>query len=43
MLVLNMCSFQKKILANLTFVLIYCLRKYALEGDLKDSCTLKIL
>ena len=37
-----MCSFQKKMLSNLTCVLIYSLTKYVLEDGFKDSCVLKI-
>ena len=37
MLMLNASSFQKKILSNLTCILIYSLTKCALEDSLKDS------
>ena len=43
MLILNTCSFQKKILSNLTCVLIYSLPKRVLEDGFKDSCVLKAL
>ena len=37
MLMLNASSYQKKILSNLTCILIYSLTKCALEDGLKDS------
>ena len=43
MLILNTCSFQKKMLSNLTWVLIYALTKCVLEDGFKDSCVLKML
>ena len=43
MLILNTCSFQKNMLSNLTYVLIYSLKKCVLEDSFKDSCVLKIL
>ena len=41
MLILNTCSFQKRMLFNLTCVLIYS--KCLLEDGSKDSCVLRIL
>ena len=38
MLILNTCDFQKKMLPNLTCVLIYALTKCVLDG-FKDSCS----
>ena len=43
MVILNTCSFRKKMLSNLTCVLIYSLTKYVLEDGFKDSSVLKIL
>ena len=43
MLILNTCSFQKKILFNLTCVLIYSLTKCVFEDEFEDICVLKIL
>ena len=43
MLILNTCSFQKKMLSNLMSVVIYSLTKCVLEDGLKSSCILKIL
>ena len=37
------CSFQKKMLSNLTRVLIYLLTKCVLVDGFKDSCVLQIL
>ena len=43
MLIFNTCSFQKKMLPNLIYALIYSLTEYVLGDGLKDSCVLKIL
>ena len=43
MLILNTCSFQKKMLPNLTCVLIDSLTKCVYEDSFKDSCVLGIL
>ena len=43
LLILNICSFQKKMLSNLTYLLIYSLTKCIFEDGFKDSCVLKIL
>ena len=43
MIIFNTCSFQKKMLSNLTCVLIYSLTKCVLAESSKDSCVLKIL
>ena len=43
MIMLNTCSFQKKMLSNLTCVLIYSLKKCVLEDGFKDCCALNIL
>ena len=38
--ILNSCSFQIKILSNVTCILIYSLTKWVLEDGFKDSCLL---
>ena len=38
MLILNTCSFQKKMLSNSTCALIYSLTKCVLEDGFKDGC-----
>ena len=43
MIVLNTCSFQKKMLSNLTCVLIYLLTECIFEDGFKDSCAMKIV
>ena len=43
MLNLNTCSFQKKILPNVTSVVIYLLTIYVIEDGFKDNCVLKTL
>ena len=43
LLILNIYSFQKKMLSNLTYVLIYSLTKCISKDGFKDSCVLKIL
>ena len=40
MFILNKCSFQRKIVSNLTCVLIYSLTKFVLEDVFKDNCVL---
>ena len=42
-LILNKCSFQKKMLPNLICVLIFLLTKCILEDGFEDNCVLKIL
>ena len=42
MLSLNTCIFQKKMLSNLTCVLIYTLTKCVLDDGFKDNGVLKI-
>ena len=43
MIVLNTCSFQKKMLLNVTCVLIYLLTECVFEDGFKDSCVMKIM
>ena len=43
MVILNACSFRKKMLSTFTCVQIYLLTKCFLEDGFKDSCVLKIL
>ena len=43
MFILNIRSFQEKMLSNLAYVLTYSLTKYVIEDGFKDSHILKVL
>ena len=43
MFILNIRSFQEKMLSNLAYALTYSLTKYVIEDGFKDSRILKVL